>query len=244
MCGRYSVGKDPVRVTTSRAESTFHLEQVFNAAPSQSLPVVLMEKGQLISHNMKWGFIRKGSELVINARSETLFHKFNEAVHQRRCLIPANGFYEWENTTHGKMPWRFCLKNGKSFCFAGLYQQFITDAHKQMELDVTDEPPKGSIDERFLIITGNPNPLVAKVHNRMPMILDPSHYGWWLDSERESALELHFPRSMGAIKPLKNDNEIFTLALQTYSEKGMDAYRVSQAVNNPRNNKADCFKPI
>jgi len=244
MCSRYSVGKDPVHVAVANDESTFQFDIVFNAAPTQTLPVILLEKGKLTSRNMKWGFIRK-SGLCINARSETLDYNFNSALHQRRCLVPANGFYEWEYSSHGKLPWRFCLKTGKSFCFAGLYERRVLDGHKQLELDGMDAPPASCVEERFLIITGNPNPMVNRIHNRMPVIVNVTHYGWWLDESKGccSVPENCYPRNFGRqIKPAEND--MFMMALQTFSEKDMDCYRISQVMNNPRNNTAVCFRAV
>lgn len=240
MCGRYSVGKDPVRVEMERADGTFYFDQVFNAAPTQSLPVILLEKDKLVARNMSWGFKRKTGELVINGKSETLKKKFGKFI-QNRCLIPANGFYEWEKTTHGKLPWRFVLKSGKSFCFAGLYSQTLTDAHKQMDLDITNTPPQSCIVERFLILTTTPNSLVAKVHNRMPLILEPSHYHWWLD-ESKSGSRYEIPRAFG--QTISNNLDSFELALQTFPASKMESYRVSQTVNNARNNTSECFKPV
>jgi len=240
MCGRYSVGKDPVRVAMENADDTFYFDLVFNAAPAQSLPVILLEKDKLVSRNMFWGFKRKTGELVINGKSETLKRKFGKFI-QSRCLIPANGFYEWEQAAHGKLPWRFVLKTGKSFCFAGLYCQTLTDDHKQMDLDITDTPPASCIKESFLIITTNPNSLVQKVHNRMPVILEPTHYHWWLD-ESKSISSHEIPRAFG--QTISTDTEPFELALQTFPASKMESYRVSQAVNNSRNNTQECFKPV
>jgi putative SOS response-associated peptidase YedK len=106
---------------------------------------------------------------LINARSETVGSKpaFREAFESRRCLIPADGFYEWKRTEKAKQPFHFGLQDDSLFAFAGLWDRW--------------RDPGGQVVESCSILTTAPNSLLANVHNRMPVILSPEHYDLWLD---------------------------------------------------------------
>jgi putative SOS response-associated peptidase YedK len=143
---------------------------------------------------------------MINARAETLPEKpaFRAALKKRRCLVLADGFYEWQKTPSGKQPMRITLASGEPFAFAGLWE--------------TWDAPDGSLLRTFTIVTGEPNELVAPIHNRMPAILLPEHEAVWLDNAAEPA--------------------IWQDILRPYPAERMAAYPVSRRVNFVSNDDA------
>ncbi|MCC7206978.1 MAG: SOS response-associated peptidase [Anaerolineae bacterium] len=176
MCGRYSVAVDPEQLA-SRFNAELPPEPLpkrLNAAPTESLPVLLNEGPRRIEL-VRWGLIPSwaddpsiGSRLI-NARAETLAEKpsFRSALKSRRCLVLADAFYEWQKTEDGKKtPYRIALKSGEPFAFAGLWEQW--------------RDPSGTPLRTFTIITTEPNDLVAPIHNRMPAVLRPDAEAPWL----------------------------------------------------------------
>jgi putative SOS response-associated peptidase YedK len=196
-----------------------NLQPRYNIAPTQSVFAVrLMPEGRTIS-NLHWGLIpswakdKKIAYSTINARAETVAEKpaFRSAFAKRRCLIAADGFYEWQKAPDGKkLPWLYSLKDDSGFCFAGLWE--------------TWKAPDGVAVESCTIVTTTPNALTAKVHDRMPVILDPSVYGMWLDPEAPAPLLLEL--------------------LRPFDAERMQAARVSTYVNKATNEGPDCVKPI
>jgi len=124
---------------------------------------------------MKWGLVQSWAKdpsiaaSMINARSETASTKpaFRDALKSRRCLIPADGFYEWSRTGTAKQPYCFEINEGKLFAFAGLWDRW--------------KHPSGNVVETCSILTTTPNAVTSSVHDRMPVILDPDGYDLWLD---------------------------------------------------------------
>lgn len=146
----------------------------FNAAPTQYLPVVTGNSSNKISL-IKWGLvpywakdISIGSKMI-NARAETLDEKpsFRNAIKKRRCIIPANGFYEWKIKDNSRNPYFIYPKNKKYFAFAGLYEE--------------RKGEDGSELKTFSIITTSPNEKMSQLHNRMPVILSSSMTDKWLN---------------------------------------------------------------
>ena len=181
MCGRYTLTADP---KTLQAEFGIsipeNLAPRYNIAPTQPVPVVVAENGTPRLDVFRWGLIpswakdpRIGNKLI-NARAETIAEKpsFRTAFRRRRCLIPADGFFEWQKTPHGKQPVFIHLKNRRPFAFAGLWEQWLS--------------PDGSEIFSCTIITTAPNELLKDVHNRMPVILPPDTRRLWLDSSQPS----------------------------------------------------------
>jgi putative SOS response-associated peptidase YedK len=215
MCSRFTIAKDEVKIRIRELEIVFGIVPRYNVAPSQKVTVIVEENSIVKPQEMAWGWKPVWSkQLLINAQSETVNEKstFKKYLHQR-CLIPADGFYEW---TPDKTPIRFTKPRDELFCFAGLWLETV-----RQELD---EP----IYERsFLILTTTPNKTVARVHNRMPFIVPEAHYNWWLEDGElfESVLgnpdkeELQYcpvnralnnPRNEGAelIRPSVLENEL------------------------------------
>ncbi len=213
MCGRFTIFADPERLAErfQAALPAGGLQPRYNAAPTQQLPVILNDGPPAIQF-LQWGLIpfwakdpSIGSRMI-NARSETLVDKpaFRAAFKKRRCLVLADGFYEWQKTAAGKQPIRITLASGEPFAMAGLWE--------------TWDAPDGSLLRTFTIITGDPNELVAPIHNRMPAILLPEHEAIWLDNAAEPAIWLDI--------------------LRPYPAERMAAYPVSRRVNFVGNDDA------
>ena len=206
MCGRFTIFADPDRLAERfQAELPAEgLQPRYNAAPTQHLPVILNEVPPAIQL-LQWGLIPSWAKdpaigsRMINARAETLAEKpsFRAAFKKRRCLVLADGFYEWLQTPAGKQPMRITLASGEPFAMAGLWESW--------------HAPDGSLLRTFTIITGEPNELVAPIHNRMPAILLPEHEAIWLDNAAEPA--------------------IWQDILRPYPAQRMAAYPVSRRVN-------------
>lgn len=148
----------------------------FNVAPSQMVPIVRIDgNGHRILTAARWGFMpawaKKGSQAQpINARAESIAtsRMFRQAFLERRCLIPADGFYEWQGAKPPKQPYFIHLKDDDVFAFAGLWERSAPDEGA--------EPI-----ETFTIITTEPNEIARPIHNRMPLIVHQADYSRWLD---------------------------------------------------------------
>jgi putative SOS response-associated peptidase YedK len=149
----------------------------YNIAPTQQVPVVRQHPKEPIRQLalMKWGLIpswskdTSGAARMINARSETAATKsaFRDPIRFRRCLIPADAFYEWKRTTTSKQPFCFEVNNGELFAFAGLWDGW--------------KDGNGNWIRTCTILTTTPNAVTSTVHDRMPVILHPDCYDLWLD---------------------------------------------------------------
>ncbi len=190
----------------------------YNVAPSQKIPAVRVADRHREMVPLRWGLIpswakeTKVGYRMINARAETVADKpaYRAAFRRRRCLIPADGFYEWQQSGAGKQPWYFRMKHHGVFAFAGLWE------HWQGKDEV--------IESCSIIVTGA-NDTVRPVHERMPVIIDPSDYEQWLDPRIQQA---------DSLKAL----------LRPYPADAMSAYPVSKRVNSPANNDADCIAAV
>ena len=149
----------------------------YNIAPTQPIPVIRQNPKEPVRELslVRWGLIpswAKDSSVaakMINARSETASTKpaFRDALKSRRCLIPADGFYEWARTGKGKQAYCFEVNDGQLFAFAGIWDRWRN--------------PSGTTVETCSILTTTPNAVTSPVHDRMPVILDPDSYDLWLD---------------------------------------------------------------
>ncbi|MDA1326075.1 MAG: SOS response-associated peptidase, partial [Proteobacteria bacterium] len=156
---------------------------------------------------------------MINARAETLRSKpaFKEAVVARRCLVPADGFYEWRMEDGHKQPFRIGMKGGVPFAFAGLWERWTATA-AGAGLDEGDQV------ETVTIVTTLANDKLRPIHARMPVILPPEAFDVWLDPA--------------------NDPAAVSALLKPYPAEPMAFYRVGQAVNNVRNDDPSCIAPL
>jgi putative SOS response-associated peptidase YedK len=177
MCGRFSLG------ATIRVGQLFDLPNWpetpprYNIAPSQEVPAVIQnrETGGREFRPLRWGLVPSWAkdpgigDRMINARSETVATKpaFRKPLRERRCLILADGFYEWKREGSRKQPYYIKLQDGQPFAFAGLWDRW--------------QPSDGQPLESCTILTTTPNALVQQLHDRMPVILPSSAYGLWLD---------------------------------------------------------------
>jgi putative SOS response-associated peptidase YedK len=178
MCGRYRlVRKKEVLAEIFDAGTDEDWVPRYNVAPSQDAPVIRQDAIQPTRSLslMRWGLIPFSAKdpkvgfKMINARAETIAEKpaFRELLQSRRCLIPADGFYEWAKEGKAKVPYCFTLADDSVFAFAGLWDRW--------------KNPQGEQVQTCSIITTNANPLVSEIHDRMPVILEPASYNLWLD---------------------------------------------------------------
>lgn len=223
MCGRYRLSRRK-ELLAEYFDTNFddlEWEPRYNVAPGQPIPVLRQGEGEapLRASWMGWGLIpswardRKVGARMINARSETASTtpSFRESLQKRRCLVPADGFYEWKRSGKTKQPYCFELDNREIFAFAGLW-----DSWRDVD---------GRTLETCTILTTSPNDLLADVHDRMPVILDPEDYGLWLDAEMQDE-----NRALQVLKP--------------FEPKLMRRHPVSTRVNQVANDGPECSAPV
>ena len=230
MCGRFTLASDTetMRQTFFDFAMPMNLSPRYNISPTQDVAVIANtptdteihpEMGQV--EFFHWGLIPswakdpKIGNRMINARSETLAEKpsFRSAYKRRRCLILADGYYEWKQVPGDrlKQPVYIRLKSQKPFALAGLWEIW--------QMDGMDKPLRSCT-----IITCPPNALLEKIHHRMPVILPKDAYAAWLSPEAKSA---------DALQPL----------LTPYADEEIEAYPVSRFVNRPTNDSPECIAP-
>jgi putative SOS response-associated peptidase YedK len=184
MCGRFTL-KSPGRTKFAQIYPS-HLPPLlprYNIAPSQIILAIIQVGDEPEASLLQWGLIPSWSKEpkgFINARSETLEEKpsFKESFHQRRCLIPADGFYEWERTGKIAQPYFFQMCDESPFAFAGLWDTWPVGRYS-----ITS----------CAIITTTANELLAPIHGRMPVILPPETYDTWLGVELETVRDFLTP---------------------------------------------------
>ncbi len=217
MCARFTLFETPEDVAEH-----FQLEDVpallprFNIAPTQQVLAIRSVGDGREGVFLKWGLVPSWASdhtigvRMLNARAETVKEKpaFRTAFQRRRCLIPACGFYEWRASGKKKEPFHFRLRGGRLFAFAGLWERWRS--------------PDGVMLESCTIITTAANELVRPVHDRMPVILDPSRYADWLDVRTTDA---------GLLLPL----------LAPWPAGEMTAVPANPFVNNARNEGPACL---
>lgn len=182
MCGRSSLTKTEKELE-ERFRATFYSDDLerynplpnFNVAPTHMHPVITQEEPQVI-HLYRWGLIpswakdtKIGSKLI-NARIEGIEEKpsFRSAFQKRRCIVPFDGYYEWQKTPEGKIPYRIQLRDTEIFTIAGLYEHW--------------KDPKGGIIHSFTLITHEADASISHLHDRQPMVLLPEQEALWLDA--------------------------------------------------------------
>jgi putative SOS response-associated peptidase YedK len=221
MCGRFDnlIARDAycgLFKAQRLAQSNFPPR--YNIAPTDQIPIVRIDprdgKREVIM--ARWGLIpfwmkEKPRVPHINARAETVDKQpiFREAFAKRRCLIPATGFDEWQKRQDAKQPYRFRRKDLEPFAFAGVWE--FTRLGGEDILSAA-------------IIVGEANPLVGRVHDRMPVMLMSEDYDSWLDP----ATDIHDLKAM----------------LKPYNPTLMQAYAVSRAVNSVKNDTEECIEPV
>ena len=200
MCGRFRLGKGREALKKHFGAGTdLDWDPRYNVAPGQSVVTVRQDPTEPKRYLslMRWGLIpvwAKDAKIgykMINARSETAADKpaFRDALKSRRCLIAADGFYEWKKLGKEKQPYCFTLLDDGIFAFAGIWDRW--------------KSPEGKLVETCSILTTSPNELVRDVHDRMPVVLPPDAYELWLDpgfTKREGIVELLQPLPANAMK--------------------------------------------
>ncbi len=225
MCGRFSL-----KSTIKAIEDEFSIDSCeiiitprYNIAPSQNVAVVISENGKNTLKEFRWGLIPSWAKDInigyrmINARSETINQKisYKNALKNRRCLIIADGFYEWKAVDDprykgNKIPYYFYLNGQKPFAFAGLW-----DTWKSHENQIINS---------CTMITTSPNQVVAEIHNRMPVILQKNIIPAWLDTD------------------IHNENKLSEW-LKPYPPEEFKCHDVSKYVNSPVNDSPKCIVP-
>ena len=236
MCGRYTAAKDfgeLIKLMGIVMARVPFFAPRYNIAPTQMAPVIFQDHGRPAVKLMRWGLIPSWAKdesvgnALINARSETIESRtaFREAFKKRRCLIPADSFYEWKEMHEERQPFRVMLKSGEPFCFAGLWDRWVKPpAAGKFDTDL-DEAPASETVESFTIITRAANAAIAPLHDRMPVIMAPNHYVWWLKDGGERS-------------------ESHKMALGHPLEEPLKIYPVSDLVNSPKTDDARCIEPV
>lgn len=225
MCGRYSL-KTPADTLARH----FRLSKVpsvsphFNIAPSQPIAIVRISspKDDRECVQVCWGLIPSWAKdpgignKMINARAETVAEKpaFREALARSRCLVPADGYYEWQREDRRgqrKQPFYIRMRDEQPFAFAGLWERWMG--------------PDGKAVETCAILTTEPNTSLKEIHDRMPVILAHADYDQWLDP---------YIRQAALLQPL----------FRPYPPADMTAYPVSLRVNDPSHDDAACIEPL
>lgn len=184
MCGRFVATTPPDQLADyfgARLLTETALDPGFNVAPTRQVYTVLVDGGVRALETTRWGLVPRWAKdtrignRMINARAETLATKnaFKAAFRSRRCLVPADGFYEWTVVPgqRKKQPWFIHRPDGEPYAFAGLWEEWRGGDHR-------DEPLRSST-----IITTDANEPMRELHDRMPVILPPSAWDTWLDPE-------------------------------------------------------------
>lgn len=237
MCGRFTLSQsESVIAEAFELSEVPTLEPRYNIAPTQLVPTVVRPKVSAQSPEqseqrqfllLRWGLIPSWAKdpaigaRLINARSETVTEKpsFRAAFRQRRCLVIADGFYEWQRQERKKQPFYFRLQDGQPFAFAGLWERW--------------KAPNGEAIESCTILTTEANELLRPIHDRMPVILDPKDYELWLDPEVQKPEPLQqllrpyrseamttYPVSTQVNNPTNNSPECITELLNSPATAG------------------------
>ena len=223
MCGRYTL-TTPLEALRRLFEfpQSPNLAPLYNVAPTMVVPIVrsVAQRQELTS--MRWGLVPTWAKDIsfgaraINARAETIDTKpaFREAYARRRCVVPADGYYEWRDEGGVRQPYRMTLADSGPMGFAGLWERW----HRR----ATDAEPAEPI-VSFTIVTAAAFGTATEIHDRMPLVLDPQDFEIWLAEDplgQQDAKRLLTPREMDFV-----------------------VTRVSTRVNNVRNDGSECIEP-
>ena len=210
MCGRYCISSAPDQIRALfRYPEQPNFPPRYNVAPTQPVPIVRVAEGRRQFTLVRWGLIPawvedpKTFSLVINARGESVNDKpaFKNAMKRRRCLFPADGFYEWKQTARGKQAYFARPRAGGPIAFAGLWETWMG--------------PNGEEMETVAIITTAANKEMAEVHDRAPVIVPPAQFDFWLDClnvEERMATEVIAPAPDGSMEVYEISNAVNRVA--------------------------------
>jgi putative SOS response-associated peptidase YedK len=222
MCGRVTIQTPALAIAREFALTGIRtaLERPrYNLAPTQLMPVVIND-GERMLDAYRWGLIPSWAKeaaignKLINARGETVAEKpsFRSALKRRRCLALVDGWFEWKQSTKPKTPYLFRRKDGRPMAFAGLWEEWTA-------------PDTGELIRTCTLITTGPNPLMAPIHDRMPVILSPEAQELWLRPE---------PQEASVLQPLLVPNE----------NEPLEAWEVARVVNSPMNDVVACVERV
>jgi putative SOS response-associated peptidase YedK len=217
MCGRYRLSKPKQLIAESFDVSWDELPEWiprYNIAPTDSVPVIRQNPKEPIRQiaMMRWGLIpawskdASGSARMINARSETAATQlaFRDALKSRRCLIPADGFYEWQKKGKTKQPFCFEVGEGELFAFAGIWERW-------------KNPANGEWIKSCSVLTTIPNAVTSSIHDRMPVIIHKEDFDLWLDPDMKNVDEI-----IGLLKPYSGPMNSFPVSTRVNSVKNDD----------------------
>ncbi len=225
MCGRYLITSslEAIRRVFDVLESP-NLRARYNVAPTQQVPVVRPGEAGRELVQMRWGLVPSWAKdlsigaRMINARAETVAEKpaFRAAFRRRRCLLPADGFYEWQRTPDGqKQPYLIGLEQDEPFAFAGLWEIWKDSA--------------GTAVESCTIITTTANQRLSAIHHRMPVILAQADFEAWLSAD--------------GLSPGADGGVTIHALLRPFPDRAIRTYPVSRYVNHVRNDDPKCLEP-
>jgi len=224
MCGRF-VQNSPLQIIQQIFNTDKVLFEVipnYNVAPTQKILAIINQDNENKLEKLHWGLvpfwandISMGSRMI-NARAETVSQKpgFRNAFRKRRCVIPADGFYEWKGEKGHKQPYYITVPSGKPFAFAGLWETWVDK-----------ENDEKSVYKSCTIITTAASEPLSSIHHRMPAILDPEFHEKWLNEKIQNPKNLEI---------ILRDGLIYDMIY----------YPVSKLVNSVKNNDPNCIKPI
>jgi len=219
VCGRYTLAVSAEELLAEFGIEAPQFEPRYNVAPQHDVPVIGRNaQGKARFALLRWGLVpgwaRSPRDVkgTINARAETLLERpsFREPFLHRRCLVVADGFYEWSRVGAVRQPWRFHLRSGRPFAFAGLWDSWSAEDGEKLF--------------SCAIVTTRANPVVAPVHDRMPVILDRAARDQWLDPATETATLERL------LTPLDGASLV--------------GHAVSTLVNSVANDSPDCIEPV
>ncbi len=220
MCGRYDLSETGRTLRIGGFEVILAtVPPRYNVSPLQTVPVIRRRQVELFVSDLRWGLVPRWSRdasmaaRCINARAETVAQKpmFRSAFERRRCVVPADGYYEWQKAGRLRLPWRFVRRDGQPLLFAGVWESWKPPAD-----------PEGPGLQTFSILTTTANGMASEVHDRMPVLLDPSGAVGWLD-------------------PAAVPGDLLGLCAPPANEL-LNRYRVSTVVNNSRNDTPECIQ--
>ena len=227
MCGRFTLRASSEEVATffETNGSIPELRPRYNIAPSQPVAAVRAEETSRELAMLRWGLVPRWAKdpaigfRLINARAETAHEKpaFRDAFAARRCLIPADGYYEWQRSGERRYPWFIGARTGGIFALAGLWERWRVRANARLGRTLADARPGDTV-ETCTILTTTANALLAPIHDRMPLILPLDAFGPWLAGE--------------------------AVALDPYPSEILSTHRVSSLVNRPGNDDPRCVEPF
>ena len=230
MCGRISLFAPPgVVARRFDAEPTRELDPRYNVAPGQDHPVVRNDDPDAVRFPT-WGLVPawadgSPSSGHINARAETLTEtpSFREAFAERRCLVLADGFYDWKETPTGKQPYRVEREDREPFALAGLWEPKSGASDEGQGDGSASDGTAGDAGATFTVVTTEPNAVVEPVHHRMPVVLDPEEERRWLREDD--------PEALGDL-------------LDPSPTPEMHAYPVPSALGDPKNDSPDLVEEV